>query len=32
LGPVKIRGFCFTLACDDGPERRGVQDGRGFPV
>ena len=23
LGPVKIRGFCFTPACDDGPERRG---------
>jgi hypothetical protein len=26
-GPVKIRGFCFTLVCDDGPERRGFRTG-----
>jgi hypothetical protein len=26
-GPVKIRGFCFTLACDDGSERRGLRTG-----
>jgi hypothetical protein len=30
-GPVKIRGFCFTLVCDDGPERRGFRTGGGFP-
>jgi hypothetical protein len=23
VGPVKIPGFCFTPACDGGPERRG---------
>jgi hypothetical protein len=27
LGPVKIWGFCFTLVCDDGPERRGFRTG-----
>jgi CRISPR-associated endonuclease/helicase Cas3 len=27
MGPVKIRGFCFTLACDDGSERRGLRTG-----
>ena len=32
LGPVKIPGFCFTPACDGGPERRGVQDGMRFPI
>jgi Uma2 family endonuclease len=26
-GPVKIQGFCFTLVCDDGPERRGFRTG-----
>jgi hypothetical protein len=26
-GPVKIRGFCFTPVCDDGPERRGFRTG-----
>ena len=31
-GPVKIPGFCFTPACDGGPERRGVQDGMRFPI
>jgi hypothetical protein len=25
--PVKIREFCFTPACDDGPERRGFRTG-----
>jgi hypothetical protein len=23
MGPVKIRGFCFTRACDDGPDGGG---------
>ena len=25
--PVRIRGFCFTPACDGGPERRGFRTG-----
>jgi hypothetical protein len=32
MGPVKILRFCFTPMCEDGPERKRVQDGMMLPV